>query len=338
MHCDLHTQITKVEDQNASLKASLAKISSASNRVLMVDSSGDVGIFDIKTKVKHAVNMKNKHSRYCLAKNVGFAGASSIGFGAEDVDLFGNDILFGFSRDKISALSLTTNRCLEFTGNLAYREYGMAYGHTNGLLMVGGRSDCFVNDALQSVEFNNGRFSQKRIARLPHSVTNPATIVKDERLFVCGGLKHTRDGKQVSHDSVMFDVERREWLSLTNLNNVHQFAGICFWKERATIVVAGGSLFESDPERAEEFDAHKNQWTDLPTLQRHYKARPALLTSNNILFCIGADRATVPINEGSIEMYDPRDKAKKWRFVNTLSGHFGSAVSANDSFEGFLAL
>ena len=48
-----------------------------------------------KTDVGIAGFLKTKSEVFCMAKQVGFGNTRKIGFDAKDIDIFGNDIVFG---------------------------------------------------------------------------------------------------------------------------------------------------------------------------------------------------------------------------------------------------
>merc|ERR1712228_362041 len=190
-----------------------------------------------------------------------------------------------------------------------------------GLLLVAGRhrdDDDIANDSILSIQFNDDKFKQSILTKMPFLTSYPSSVVfndsDNEKLFVCGGWWNQSFLSTCS----LYDFGNEQWTNLVNMNHEHQCPGICEWKERGNkIVVAGGY---SNNKFVEEYDMHKDEWTDLPNLNKTYDY-PALVTSNNILFCVGGvDRSHSTL--GEIEFYDPRDRANKWIYVDSVGNYF----------------
>ena len=131
----------------------------------------------------------------------------------------------------------------------------------------------------------------------------------------------------------MYDFERKRWTILKEMNHSHQSGGICEWKDRGNkIIVAAG--YDTN-KVVEEYDLQKNVWIDLPELNNKHPTYPALMTSDNILFCIGGGSYFVD-DLGCIELYDARDSANKWHYVDTVSKYFDLANCGCAGFNSFL--
>eukprot|EP01084_Bolivina_argentea_P073047 132594_1 len=76
-----------------------------------------------------------------------------------------------------------------------------------------------------------------------------------------------------------------------------------------------------DNKYVEEYDIHKNKWINLPNLNEKHATYPALITSNNVLFCVGGVKRS-DNNLGCIELYDPRDQSNKWIYIDTVQNYF----------------
>ena len=151
-----------------------------------------------------------------------------------------------------------------------------------------------------------------------------------EKLFVCGGWWN----KHKSKTCCLYDFGMQQWTDLKNMNHTHCCGGICKWKERGNkLIVAGG--WQTEHNEVEEYDMNKNIWIDLPNLNTKHEYYPAVLTVNNILFCIGG------VHEGGntlgcIEFYDQRDSANKWMYVESVEKYFDLPQQGGAGFNCFL--
>merc|ERR1712173_120414 len=145
-------------------------------------------------------------------------------------------------------------------------------------------------------------------ARYPSVFT--LTESSNEKLFICAAGSG-------SQKSALYDLENDQWTKLKDMNHRHCGGGICEWEERGNkVIVAAGW---NDNRFVEEYDMHKDKWMDLPKLKWSHDDYPALLTKNNILFCIGG--LGNHAGWGCIELYDPRSP-NHWIWVDTVHHYF----------------
>eukprot|EP01084_Bolivina_argentea_P170456 295380_1 len=114
------------------------------SKILLLLKSKNGYLCDVKTKTKDKQEdissfTKWAHDRYCIGKDIGFNNSRQIGFSAKDIDVFGNNIVFGTSQKRVSAVCLDTNKCLSFEGDIQCKNYHSVYSHDAGLILVGGR-------------------------------------------------------------------------------------------------------------------------------------------------------------------------------------------------------
>ena len=167
---------------------------------------------------------------------------------------------------------------------------------------------------------------------------------KDEMLFVCGGWWN---GYNLSL-FYKYDIANTQWIKLSDMKYGHQCGGICEWKEKGNkIIVAAGYQFKNNTvepagyqsvnNKVEQYDIHKNKWFDLPYLKTKHESYPLLMTSNNILFCIGGVCQSSD-NLGHIEMYDDRDRVKKWFYIDSVEKYFNLPNDKGAGYNCFLPL
>eukprot|EP01084_Bolivina_argentea_P144426 253392_1 len=96
-----------------------------------------------KQKVEIVSFMNEDHWKYCMGNDIGFSAAKQIEFNAKDINVIGNNIVFGVSNKKISALSMKSKICKTFTGNISFDLYTPIYCNNFGLMVVGGEN---IND------------------------------------------------------------------------------------------------------------------------------------------------------------------------------------------------
>eukprot|EP01084_Bolivina_argentea_P057466 104998_1 len=290
-----------------------------------------------KQKVEIRSFMNEGYGQYCMGNDIGFSAGKQIGFDAKDINVIGNDIVFGLSNTEISAVGLKTKACKIFTGNISFDSWVPIYCNKYGLMVVGGQSvndETIANNKICKIRFNNDKFTTQTVTKLPYSATNPSVCMindnNNNKLFVCGGWWN---GYNLSK-CYLYSFNN-EWKELKSMNHCHQLGGICVWKERGNNIIVGGGY--TDNKYVEEYDIHKNKWIDLPNLNEKHTTYPALITSNNILFCIGGVICG-DINLGCVEFYDPRDRSNKWIYVDTVQNYFNINQDSGAGFNCFLPL
>eukprot|EP01084_Bolivina_argentea_P065740 119838_1 len=61
--------------------------------------------------------MNEGNAQFCMGNDIGFRAATQIGFDVKDINVIGNDIVFGLSKNKISATTVKSKICKTFNGN-----------------------------------------------------------------------------------------------------------------------------------------------------------------------------------------------------------------------------
>ena len=234
------------------------------------------------------------------------------------------------------SLQLQWNKCISFDGSIPYIGYFSIFTHSAGLLLVGGRDDTkeyIANESIWSIQFDDGKFKQEVLTKMPYSVSHPSVHIIEERnnekLFVCGGWWNKGNLKKC----FLYNLENGQWTNLQRMKHSHQSGGICEWKERGNKMIVAGGYREN--KYVQEYDMHKNEWTDLPNLNKVHATYPALFTSNNILFCVGGARRSSEYL-GEIELFDPRDRANKWIHVDTVEHYFKLSKDSGAGLNCFL--
>ena len=153
----------------------------------------------LSSNYKHTIDiesfMNQQHSRYCFGKDIGFAEAEKIGFDTSTLSVIGNDIVFGLSRKKISAVDIKTKICKSYTGDIGTDCYQSMYYNQYGLIIVGGWSvnnNNIANKNIYKIEFNdNNQFTKQTLTQLPYSTSSPSVcMINDndsDKLFICAG-------------------------------------------------------------------------------------------------------------------------------------------------------
>eukprot|EP01084_Bolivina_argentea_P215888 366623_1 len=72
-----------------------------------------------KQKLELGLFMAELANKYCMGNDIGFTACKQIGFDVKDINLIGNDIVFGLSNTEISAVHVKTKACKIFTGDIA---------------------------------------------------------------------------------------------------------------------------------------------------------------------------------------------------------------------------
>ena len=312
----------------------------------MVLRSAEIRIGDLERKSTDTVQLQDEtffdssgRSYYFIGKSVSFTSALSMGFNKNSLSVFENKLLFSTSSKKLSILNMTTKQSINFECKLEHISYSPVYSNNNGCLLIGGRNcneQKLPNQTIQRliIDSDTKKALQKLFTKLPHSVIWPSVYVLDndydDKLFIFGGWWNSND----LSSCYMYNETNAQWIKLKNMNKGQQSAGICYWEEKQSMIVAAGY---NTGNYNEKYDVTKNLWIDLPHLNKSHPSSPVVVSSNNIIFCIGGAKVGGN-NLGFIEMYDPRNRENKWILVDSVKNYFNIEETSVAGYNSFLQI
>eukprot|EP01084_Bolivina_argentea_P051136 94052_1 len=142
------------------------------DRLLFLLNSRNAYIYNIQLRHKQRVEISSfmneqlDHCIFCMGNDITFSEAKKIGFDGKDIDLIRNDIVFGLSMTKITAVNLNTKICKTFSGNMSVDLYTPIYCNNYGLMVVGGWSvndKTIPNKDIYKIEFRSNIFTQQKV-------------------------------------------------------------------------------------------------------------------------------------------------------------------------------
>eukprot|EP01084_Bolivina_argentea_P065741 119840_1 len=99
----------------------VVKQSNNKDKLLLLLKSKNVYIGGIESGKKQNVEiqsfMTEGYGQFCMGNDIRFSETKQIGFDAKDINVIGNDIVFGLSKNKISATTVKSKICKTFNGN-----------------------------------------------------------------------------------------------------------------------------------------------------------------------------------------------------------------------------
>ena len=102
-------------------------ISKHEDLMVMFLGSGHVFCADIKRKDKRQLAISKKIMGPYCTQNISYGQVQELGFDSSDINIDGNNIIFGVERTEINALNIPKNANLSYKGDIKWRDYVPIY-------------------------------------------------------------------------------------------------------------------------------------------------------------------------------------------------------------------
>ena len=277
---------------------------------------------NLELKINDMCNHESMRTIFCISNKVPFANGVSMGFDESNLDFFENTLIFGTTSNRLSIININNKiKRIDYKIDIGCKRFSSVYSNKYGLIIIGGKQ-CKNNVDIRNESYPisntslyqlviHDEMKKNVVTKMPYSAIWPSSCLLDDyKLFICGGWWNGFD----LNNFCLYDFESKKWNNLRLMNHSHQWNGITYWKEKKSIIVAGGY---NQNKNVEQYDINKNIWIDLPNLIKEHEKSPLLKTYNNVIFCIGGVTNTNK-NLGFIEFYDTRSNANKWILNGTV--------------------
>ena len=174
-----------------------------------------------------------------------------------------------------------------------------AYNWTLALLPTAVWGNCIVWSNKRGLYSIGGKNVEKRIYHLvnfgeidetwnetiksmdiPKIWTSATFFDNDDKLIIVGGYPETM--RYLTDDVVIYDFNTKKWQKGKSCINRKGGSGICYDKNSSNIYVCGGT--KDGYKIAEYYNIEKNQWYQLPDMNKGSNWYPAVWKTNNLLY------------------------------------------------------
>ena len=237
--------------------------------------------------------------------------------------------------NRVDALNINTGDWITSLPSLKTRRYGASavYSEKHGMFVIGGKDDQKELSVVEQWDIPRGEREWRCLPRMSMSRYSPSCGIYSHRgsewIVVAGGYAQ----KHVLKSCELYNVKKRQWTPIKDLNVKRYAAGCAVWKraQSAPSIVVGGGFNSAACKSVEEYDVHKQQWYRLPDTNAEHRCNPSLWVGKEYgrlfspfcgLLCIAGNKWEIERRgciEGTIEFYDPREWRQQWFIAEHLS-------------------
>lgn len=273
--------------------------------------------------------IERKFDKFCTfaenntLKQSGFGKLSNTAlkkFGFESNSLYGNTridntgiIFYTAIKNNISAVRIDTGEMLTLNEGIKYST--LMYSPKYGLITI---AECINNENGKDMTTSNVmNFKDNKWNKL--GKLNDARVylnscfISDDNIFVIGGFGI--QNRRISAEIYNLETNKSEYIKpcLHCGKMKIKPCGICYWKERNSVVIA--SDFDGE-KYFEEYNFSAKKWTQLASLNFNH-SYPISLSVYHDCINFGTEGCLIMVSKQNIELYNPNQN--KWINLGSLT-------------------